>query len=460
MGRDAPLRAAEAALSSRVSADARDAAARRVVVIGGGFCGLAAAYQLGRLGIRAIVLEQDAALGGLAGSFLAGGERLEKFYHHWFVHDADIMALIGELGLSDDVTTRATRTGAYYAHGFFRLSTPWDLLRFKPLPLPSRVRLGLLTLRVRAVRRWRRLEDVTAADWLRRMGGRRAYEVVWEPLLRGKFGDLADEVAAVWFWSKLKLRGGSRGRGGAETLAYFRGGFGALTDAIAAAIRRQGGEIRASEPATGLLVADGNVTGVETPKGAIAADAVIATAALPIVAELAEPHAPSYAEELRGIRYLANVCVVLELNRSLSDTYWLNVNDPGFPFVGVIEHTNFEPASSYAGRHVVYLSRYLPATDPFYALADDDVVAFSLRHLRRMFPTLADDAVLARNVWRAPYAQPVVTRGYARLIPSLRTPLANLYLASMAQIYPEDRGTNYAVRQGRAAARAVAETLG
>ena len=431
----------------------------RAAVVGGGFGGLAAAYELGRQGIRATVLEADAEVGGLAGSFPAGGGTLEKFYHHWFSGDAFVMELVEELGRKDRVLDRATRTGAYYAHDFYRLSTPVDLLRFTPLPFFDRIRLGLLALRARRVRDWRSLEERTAADWLREMGGERVYRVVWEPLLRGKFGDLAEEVAAVWMWNKLKLRGGSRGKRGEERLAFYRGGFAALAEEVVEAIRRQGGEVRTGAPVTGLLVEDGRAAGCLTPEGPVAADAVIATPALPIVADLVEPHAAEYAEGLRRIRYLASLCVVLELDRSLSDIYWLNVNDPGFPFVGVIEHTNFEPSSSYGGRHIVYLSKYLPETDALYRMADSEVVSYSLEHLRRMFPDLKDETILATHVWRARYAQPVVERGYRRRIPDERTPIGNLFLSTMAQIYPEDRGTNYAIGRGRETARNLAREM-
>lgn len=428
-----------------------------IAVIGAGFCGLAAAYELGLCGIRATVLERDGEIGGLAGSFDAGGARLEKFYHHWFSHDVHVMRLVEELGQSDRVLLRPSRVGAYYAHRFFKLSSPLDLLRFSALPFWSRIRLGLLALRARRVRDWRDLEDRTAADWLRELGGERVYEVVWQPLLRGKFGDLAEEVAAVWLWNKLKLRGSSRGKGGAERLAYYRGGFSALADALSDAICARGGEIATGASVRELQVEKGRVTHIVTADETLACDGVIATPALPIVAELVEPHVPGeYVALLRRVRYLANICVVLELDRSLSDIYWLNVNDPSFPFVGVIEHTNFEPASTYAGRHIVYLSKYLPATDPVYGMPDGDVVAFTLEHLRRMFPDLADERVLDAHVWRARYTQPVVERGYRRLIPDRQTPIDNLLLATMAQIYPQDRGTNYAIQQGREAARAFA----
>jgi protoporphyrinogen oxidase len=431
-----------------------------VVVIGGGFAGLSAAWELVQRGIRVTLCEADEEVGGLAGSFEVGGTRLEKFYHHWFTSDTHVVELVRELGREGQVLHRATRTGMYFAHRFFRLSTPLDVLRFTPLTMLSRLRLGLLALRARRVRNWQELEHLTAEEWLVRLGGREVYDAVWKPLLEGKFGDYAKEISAVWFWNKLKLRGGSRGKGGEEVLAYYRGGFAALAEQISTSISKKGGTIRLNSPVTGLRVRDGQVAGVQTSQGPIQADAVLATPALPIVADLIEPHASAeYTRSLRRIQYLANICIVLELDRSLSDTYWLNVNDPGFPFVGVIEHTNFEPAESYGGRRLVYLSKYLPETHELYRMADEEVVRFCLQHLQRMFPAMTGEWVLAAHVWRARYSQPIVVRHYSSLIPSVETPLAGLYLSSMAQVYPEDRGTNYAIREGRAAARRIAEAL-
>jgi protoporphyrinogen oxidase len=431
-----------------------------VVVVGGGFGGLSAAWELSRRGIQVTVCEADEEVGGLAGSFEVGGTRLEKFYHHWFTSDTHVIDLVRELGQEDRVLHRPTRTGMYFAHQFFRLSTPMDVLRFTPLSPIGRLRLGLLALRARRVRHWRELEDLTAEEWLIQLGGREVYDVVWKPLLEGKFGSRASEISAVWFWNKLKLRGGSRGKGGEEVLAYYKGGFAALADQMANAITGTGGMIRLECPVRGLQLRDGRVVGVRTADGPIAADAVLATPALPVVADLVEPHlSPEYVRSLRRIDYLANICIVLELDRSLSETYWLNVNDPGFPFVGVIEHTNFEPAESYAGRKLVYLSKYLPENAELYRLPDDEVIRYSLQHLRRMFPALQDSWILAAHVWRARYAQPIVVRRYSALIPSVETPLPGFYLSSMAQVYPEDRGTNYAIREGRAAGQTIADAL-
>ena len=249
----------------------------QVVIIGAGFGGLAAAWELVRRGIKVTVLEQDDEVGGLAGSFRVGNTQLEKFYHHWFTSDVHIMRLINALGLQDKVVVRATRTGMYYAHNFFRLSSPLDLLRFKPLPLIDRLRLGLLVPRMQLVRDWHKLEQLTAAEWIRKTSGERVYEVVWQPLLRGKFGSAADKIAAVWLWNKLKLRGGSRSKDGREQLAYLQGGFAMLATKLAAAIQAKGGIIKTRTAARGIATKNGQLQAVLTDDGNVDATHVIAT---------------------------------------------------------------------------------------------------------------------------------------------------------------------------------------
>jgi protoporphyrinogen oxidase len=431
-----------------------------VIVMGGGFTGLSAAYDLVCRGIEVTVLEEEEQPGGLAGSFMVAGQPVEKFYHHWFNHDQEIFKLAADLGVEDRLLRRSSRTGMYIDGRIFRLATPLDLLRFSPLGLMDRIRLGLLVLKVRRVKNWRDLEHLTAAAWLRQVCGAAVYQVVWEPLLRGKFGPYAEEVSAVWFWNKLVLRGGSRSSGGKEELVYFQGGFAAFVEKLAEAIIAKGGKIKLRCPVTGLTGDGGRLTGVVSPVGEFYADAVVATLPLPLLADLAGSHLPeNILEKLRNFKYLANLCLVLELDRPLSAIYWLNVSDPDFPFVGVIEHTNFEPPETYGGRHLVYLSRYLPETDLWWQLTDDQILERALVHVKRLFPHFEPAALLGWRVFRARFSQPVVVRHYSRLVSGLEAPLAGLFLASMAQIYPEDRGTNYAVREGRRIARRTADWL-
>jgi len=428
-----------------------------IVVVGGGFGGLAAAYEIAKSGRKVTVIEKEPLVGGLASGFQVGEHTLERFYHHWFTNDVHIMDLIKDIGQSDKVVFRPTRTGLYYANTIFRLSSPMDLLKFSALSFIDRIRLGLLVLQVRRIKDWRSIEHLTAREWLISLAGPEVFRVVWEPLLVGKFGPYAEKVGAVWFWKKLALRGGSRAKQGKEMLAYYRGGFAELAESLRERVEGLGGEVRLNTAVTGLEIADGRCAAVRTDSGTIPASAVLLTQALPQIADLLEPHASSeYVESLRRIEYLANICLVLELDRSLSETYWLNVNDPSFPFVGVIEHTNFEPPSSYGGRHIVYLSRYLPESDPLYRMPDDQVLDFAVPHLQRMFPDFRREWVSAHHVWRARYSQPIAEPHYSRLIPPERTPVENVFVTSMAQIYPEDRGTNYAVREGRRIGRELA----
>lgn len=427
----------------------------RVCVVGGGFAGLTAAYELARRGIAVTVLEADAELGGLAGQFEVGGQSVERFYHHWFTNDRDALDLVEELGLGARLEINPTHTGIYFANDFFKLSTPWDLLNFTPLPFADRIRLGVLALRARRVRNWTELESKTAAQWLRELGGESVYKVVWEPLLRGKFGPYADQVSAVWFWNKLKLRGASRGSKGEERLAYLRGGFAQLTQALADDIRRRGGQVLLNSQVH-TLEPQGDLWNIRHASGDLVARRVIATPSLPLIAQMIEGWAsPDYLNQLRRIDYLANVCLVLELDRPLSNTYWLNVNDPSFPFVGVIEHTNFESPGAYNGRHIVYLSKYLPHTDALFAMNAREALEFAMPHLTRMFPLLQPAWVLNAHLWRARWSQPVVERQYGSLIPAADAPYPGLHLCSMAQIYPEDRGTSYAIREGRRIGRRI-----
>ncbi len=432
--------------------------APEIVVIGAGFTGLAASWELVQQGFRPLLLEADYQVGGLAGSFQTSGDTLEKFYHHWFTSDADAFALAADVGAADRIVYRPTQTGTWYANSAFRLATPWDLVRFPHLGLADRLRLGRLALRARRTDP-ASVEHTTASDWLISQAGPEVYRVIWEPLLSAKFGPYAQQISAAWMAAKLRLRGGSRSANGTEQLAYFEGGFGDFAQRVARQIERGGGTISMGEAATMIEVVDGRVSAVHTARRRISAQAVLATTALPITADLLEQDAPMLASACRQIDYLANVCLVLELDRSLSDTYWLNVCDPSFPFVAVIEHTNFRPSASYGGSHFVYLSRYLTPDQEDYAGNETSLVRRWLQHLKRMFPGFKESWVRQHHVWRARFAQPVVTTDYRAKLPHHAGDVDALFLASMAQIYPEDRGTNYAIRDGRAVARLLAESL-
>jgi protoporphyrinogen oxidase len=436
-----------------------------IVIIGGGYTGLTAAYELSKKYKNVTIIEKEQELGGLARSFNVGNnsQQLERFYHHWFKSDTYMMDLIEELGLLENIIWSETNTGMYYASNFYKLSSPFDLLRFTAISFINRIRLGYLTLRVRHIKNWKSLEGLTTEEWLIKIAGNEVYKVVWEPLLVGKFGIYKDKVSAVWIWNKLKLRGGSRDKKGAEELAYYKGGFVALTNALEAAVKYQGVKIIKKKAVRSIEHNNNTIVGIITDDGdSIKCGKVISTLSLPLLTKiydnssfLLNSDTEYYRNQISSIEYIGNICLVLILNKSLSNTYWTNVNDPDFPFVALIEHTNFEPIETYAGKHVVYLSKYLPVTDELYSMSKDELLEFSLPYIKRMFKNFEDKWIDEFYLWREPYSQPIVTCNYSKKIPSYKSPISGLYVSCMAQIYPEDRGTNYAVMQGRKVANLI-----
>lgn len=421
-----------------------------VVIVGAGFTGLSAAYKLSKNGLKVKVLEADSLPGGLAGTFeFSDGVKLEKFYHHWFNNDIYVPKLVEELGLQDKIVTLPTQTGMYFNGRHWKLSTPLDLLRFKALTFINRIRLGLLVLRVRRIKDWRTIEHLSIREWLEPLCGKDVFNIVWEPLISSKFSIYAEKISAVWMWKKLMLRGGTRNKKGGEELAYFKGGFGKLSDAITDVIRDYDGSISYGAKVIGINSHGHTIDSVITEGANIKGKYYIFTPALPIIACIFKNSTEvSWLKNLKKVNYLGNKCLVLRLKASLSETYWLNVNDPGFPFVGVIEHTNFDKPENYKGSHIVYLSRYLAIEDPLWEISDKEYFEFALESLKKMFPELNSSWVLEYYIWRTKYAQPITEKNYSNYVPTTKTPYKNSFICTMAQIYPEDRGTNYAIREG------------
>ena len=439
----------------------------RVGVIGGGAAGLAAAYELGTHGHEAIVYERAPFLGGHASTFDVGGARLERGYHHLFTSDTDILDLIREIGLGHQIRLIDSKVGTLHGGKIYNFVTPMDLLRFTPLSLADRLRLGFITLYLQRKKDWRVFEGVTAAEWLRNHSGQRCYEVFWGPMLRGKFGeDYYDQVGMAWIWGKIQTRFASRGKGMAkEKLVYPIGSFGEVFDVLAQRIGEQGGQVHMSASVSRIVVEDGRATGMEvTVEGEDAGvqrfDAVIATTPSHIFPRLLPPLPDDYLSKLTGVNYMAAVLIVLVLNLPLSDVYWLNVADRSIPFVGVIEQTNFIGPEHYGGKHIVYLANYLSTSHPLYKMDHEELLQEYLPHLRKINPQFDLSWIETSYHHRIDGAQPIIGTNYSSRIPDHRSPFKGVYLANTAQVYPEDRGTNYSVRMGRRVARLAMEDFG
>ncbi len=444
----------------------------RIAVIGAGAAGLPAAYDLLKAGHQAVVYERAPFIGGHASTFDVGGERLERGYHHWFTSDTDITDLVDEIGLGHTVRWIDSTVGTLHDGRIYDFVTPLDLLKFKPLSLPDRVRLGLTTLYLQRQKDWRKYETVTADEWLRRHGGQSVYDAFWGPMLRGKFGDnYYRQVTMAWVWGKIHTRVASRGKSMVkEKLGYPMGSFGLVFDTLADKIRDLGGEVHISASVNRILVEDGKFSGLEVQMGNEASsgrggfetrpyDAVLATTPSPIFTRLVPPVPEDYQARLDRARYMSAVLIVLVLDRPLSHVYWLNVADRSIPFVGVIEHTNLIGPEHYGGKHIVYLSNYLTPDHPLYRMERQELLDEYLPHLKKVNPEFELDWIERSYHHRVDGAQPVIGVDYSQHIPGHRTPFEGVYLANTTQIYPEDRGTNYSVRMGRQVARMIMDDL-
>lgn len=452
----------------------------RVAVIGAGVAGLVGAYELTKLGHEVHVYERWPGLGGQAATMDVGhGVRLERYYHHLFTSDRHIADLYRELGMADGIEWLPSSV-AFFADGKSRaFTTPLDLLRFSPLPVASRIRLGLAVLNLqRRHKDVTRFESRTAHEWIVSSMGVAAWDRIWGPLLRGKFGHRAEEISMAWLWSKLTLRRqvkGEEARG--EVLGYPRGGFEPLFVALRDAVERGGGSVLIDRPAArversggGFEVTPGQPGSFRTghdPRAFAATaepvryDGVLATVSNPVFeqllgARLSAEVGETYLARLRSIEYHAALCLVLELDRRFSPFYWTNVADRDLPFVGLIEQTNFVAPQRYGGRRFLYVANYVAPEDPLVAFSKEELLDHYTAGLRKVNPAFSSAWVVASWLFREPDAQPIVTLGYRERIPALSTGAPGLILANTTQVYPQDRGTNYAVELGRRAARTLA----
>ena len=445
---------------------------RRVAIIGAGVTGLVAGRELARRGFLVTLYERWPDVGGQASAFdVGGGVLVERYYHHLFQSDREMITLHEEL-LPGTLEWHRSSVGMYSGGRIWPFVTPRDLLAYAPLPPVDRVRLGLAVLRLAHRRDWERMDDIGALAWLRAASGDRTLDSVWRPLMLGKFGDDAERIPLAWLWSKFVLRRQKLGGKGAtgEQLGYPRGSFQAICRALADDLRARGGTICLDREVVRVRQQDGGLvldcagpgeyrralgSARAIPGQEADADLVLVTTSTVVAGRLAE-WPPDFAARLAAWRYRAAVVLLLELRRPFSGTYWVNVADMDAPFLGLVEHTNLVPAERYPARYL-YVSNYVAPEDPLATMTTDELTRHYLAALRQMNPGFAEGDVLRVWSFREDAAQPVPEIGNRHRLLPFETPVRGIFLANTTQIYPEDRGTNYSVRLGREVAARIAE---
>jgi len=418
---------------------------------------MATAYRLMQRGHSVALYEASPYLGGLVRTFEVGGTRLEAFLHHLCTTDTTTLSMIDELGCGDRMRWIDSKVGWFTEGRIYPFVTPLDLVRFSPLPLIDRAKLGMMGLTLRKRDDWEEFEHVTAKDWIQKNVSKNVFDKVWGPLLHGKYGEAYDEIAMAWLWSKIHLRFASR-KGGPlqkEQLGYLTGSFAVYIEELERRLREGGVDVHTNAPVERITAEGGRATGIVVNGTSVAADGVVAAVPSSIFKKMAPPLTADYERRLDAVGWQFALCMVITLKQPLSHIYWMNIADRDMPFLAIVEHTNFVGPENYGGNHIVYISNYLEPEHEYFNLTEDQLWALFEPALKKINPHFGRDWVTGRWLFKGPYAQPIITTEYRDKKPDHRTPIEGLYLENMTQIYPEDRGQNYSIKMGEEVAAMV-----
>lgn len=422
-----------------------------IAIIGAGVTGLTAAYDLIHQGHHVTIYEAGKTIGGLAGGFkdTNWSWSVEYYYHHWFTSDKHIRQLLTELGWQKDFRLIKPKTVVYYQENFFPLDSLSAIFAFPGFNFVDVLRFGIVTGYLKYFSRWQALENSTAHQWLSRYYGRKIYRLIWEPLLQGKFGSYASKVTMAWMWARLKAR--------TTNLATFTGGFQNFLDRFALHLKELGVVIHVNTPVKRLTSTKGRaILTLKNNKRVF--DACLVTTSPSIFLKITPHLSPELKAYWQHTRSLGALLVLFSLTHPLSKEkyYWYNLpKNSGFPFLALVEHTNFISPKKVGGDHLIYCGDYLEMTDPRFAMSDQALIDLYQPALKKINSDFDPTWITKTWVFKTPYAQPVPFPGHSKNIPALETPLRGIYYAGMSHIYPWDRGTNFAVALGRQVAALI-----
>ncbi|MFZ4765543.1 MAG: FAD-dependent oxidoreductase [Roseimicrobium sp.] len=411
----------------------RGGADPEVAVIGGGISGLTAALRLAQGGAAVTLYEGSPNLGGLGTFFEHKGRPFEKFYHCLLPTDGPLLDLLTDLGLREEVYWKPTSFGYWHDGKVLPLNKPLDLLRFTPLDMVSRLRVGFTGAYGRSVSD-KGLDDVTAVDWLTKLSGKRAFATFWRPMLEAKFGDRYQEVPALWFWSRFnREKGDQKG----ESKGYIRGGYKRIIEVLESKLRALNVEIRLSEPVVAVDLDARDRPVIVTEDGPRRYERLVVTSPWNVfqrsLGARLQALVPSQGAD---IDYQGVINNVLFLRRPLTPHYWVATPQEQFPFDGVIETSTLTEEADRGARHVVYLTKYLHRTDPRFHEPAETLEPRWWQALQELFPDLRDEDLEASHVFHAPFVEPIYTKGFLQKRPPEALVPGRIYLATTAQVYP------------------------
>jgi protoporphyrinogen oxidase len=410
----------------------------KVGIIGGGIMGICIGYFLSKKGIEVEIFEASPSLGGLAGPItLDDGTMIDRFYHAILSSDDHLQQLSTELGIANQLRFNETRMGFFYQGKIHSMNNVIEFLRFPPLGWIDRFRLGLTVLYAQFVRDWHSLESISVEKWLVRLGGKTTFKNIWLPMLKAKFDGGFDTTPATYIWSRLvRMKSTRSGASQKEGAGHLIGGYITLIEAMANKIRSTGGRIHLQKPISKIVIEQNKVMGILSNGELYSFDKLIATVQPPIFQKMIPDADSEYRDFLGRTKYLGIICPIMVLDRPLSGYWTLNIAEDNIPFTGVIETTAYIDPQFVGGHHLVYLPKYTAPDSPYQKMTDEEIKVLWMNHLEAMFPGFQRKWIRYFLIHRERYVEPLHLLNETHLIPTVQTPIENLYLATNAQIYP------------------------
>ncbi len=407
----------------------------RWAVVGGGMLGLTLAHRLQQAGQHVTLLEAAPEVGGLAGAWQIGDVTWDRHYHVTLLSDLRLRGLLSELRLEADMKWVETRTGFYTDGQLYSMSNTLEFLRFPPLRMIDKFRLGLTIFTASRRNNWKLLEQIHVADWLRRWSGARTFNKIWLPLLKAKLGECYRETSASFIWATIARMYAARQSGlKKEMFGYVPGGYATVLRRFAESLQERGVEIQTDCRVTNVDSQPNGTVEVETSRGAQQFDRVVLTAPSSIVAELCPQLGVEERRRHDAIQYLGIVCASVLLRRPLANFYVTNITDAGLPYTAVIEMTTLVDPAEIAGHSLVYLPRYATGDDEIWKLTDAEIEARFIAGLARMYPDFRREDVVAFRVSRARHVMALPTLRYSEQLPPMATAAASVFAVNSAHI--------------------------
>lgn len=404
-------------------------------IIGGGMLGMTLALRLRQLGHNVTILESTDKPGGLTASWQMDGTEWDKYYHVILMSDLNTRKILTEIGLENELRWVETKTGFYSGGKLYSMSNIIEFFQFPPINLIDKFRLGLTIFIASKIKNWKRLENIYVSDWLTRLSGKRVFEKIWLPLLKAKLGENYKNTSAAFIWTTIQRMYAARKSGlKKEMFGYVTGGYKKINEKYADHLAAMGVTIQCNAKVTKLQSTLDNKIELFVENQPQIFDEVISTLSSQASVSIAKALTDDEKKQHNDIKYLGVICPSVLLRKAISPYYVTNITDTWPPFTGVIEMTALIDKNEIAGKHLIYLPKYINPDDELFDKDDIVLRKIFMEALFKMYPWLKEDDILFWGVSKARVVFALPTINYSGKVPGINTSIKNYFIVNSAQI--------------------------